>query len=150
MVRSLQPWYVNLGKRLVKNPKIYIRDSGLFHSLQSIESKRQLLGHPKLGASWEGFALEQVIWILGIPEERFYFWATHGGAELDLFWQERGKNWGVEFKYQDAPTLTRSMTTTLKDLKLAHLYVVYPGTETYSLDKKITVLPLSDIQIIKV
>lgn len=145
MVRLLPPWHVNLGKRLVKSPKLYFRDSGLFHSLQSIENERQLLAHPKLGASWEGFALEQVTTILGIDERSQFFWATHNGAELDLFWQEKGKNWGIEFKYTDAPKRAKSMLNTLQDLKLSHLWVVYPGSEKYRLDRQITALPLSHI-----
>ncbi len=105
MISTLQPWYVNIGKRLVKRPKIYLKDSGIFHSLMSIESVDQLLSHNKLGASWEGFALECVCQSIGKRKEQLYFWITHSGAELDLFWVEKGKNWGIEFKYLDAPGL---------------------------------------------
>ena len=148
MVRFLMPWHVNVGKRLVKNPKLYIRDCGLFHSLQSIDRMDVLLSHVKLGASWEGMALEAVSQVLDISNENLFFWATHAGAELDLFWQRRGKNWGIEFKYADAPTLTKSMRSVCKDLNLEHLWVIYPGNKTYLLDKKITVLPFEKISIL--
>jgi predicted AAA+ superfamily ATPase len=145
MIRILQPWYVNLGKRLVKRPKFYLRDSGLYHALSAIETAKQLTAWPKLGASWEGFALECVCRSLGKQDSELYFWNTHAGAELDLFWQNKGKNWGVEFKYEDAPRLTRSMQIAMEDLQLAKLWVVYPGKKEYPLTKKISVLPLEMI-----
>jgi len=145
MLRVLQPWYANTKKRLIKRPKIYIRDSGIFHSLMSIESKEQLLSHNKLGASWEGFALECTARSLNKRDEELYFWQTHAGAELDLFWQHKGKNWGIEFKYSDAPRKTKSMEIALKDLKLSHLWVIYPGKKSYKLEKNISVIPLEDI-----
>jgi len=145
MVRILQPWYVNVGKRLVKRPKLYLRDSGLFHALLSIETPEQLQASPRLGASWEGFALECVCRTLGKENGDLYFWNTHAGAELDLFWQARGQNWGVEFKYEDAPRLTRSMKTAVEDLELERLWVVYPGKAAYALTEKIRVIPLADI-----
>ncbi len=145
MVRILQPWSVNIGKRLVKRPKLYLRDSGLFHALQSIETQDQLYTSPRLGASWEGFALECVCRTLGKEDADLYFWNTHAGAELDLFWQAGGRNWGVEFKYEDAPRLTRSMKTALEDLKLDRLWVVYPGKKAYRLGENVHVLPISDI-----
>jgi len=143
MVRCLQPWYLNVGKRLVKNPKIYIRDSGIFHSLMSIENIEQLLVHPKLGASWEGFALECAIKTLNKKDEELFFWHTHAGAELDLFWQNKGENWGIEVKYADAPRITKSMHSAMQDLKLKHIWVLYPGKQLYKLGDKITVIPLS-------
>jgi len=146
MLRVLQPWYTNTKKRLIKRPKIYIRDSGIFHSLMSIGNKKQLFSHNKLGASWEGFALECVARSLNKRDEELYFWQTHAGAELDLFWQHKGKNWGIEFKYSDAPRKSKSMEIALKDLELAHLWVVYPGKTSYKLDKKLSVIPLSDIK----
>ncbi len=145
MVRTLQPWHANLSKRIVKRPKIYLRDSGIFHRFLTTTSRDQLLTHPKLGASWEGFALEVAAYALNRREEDLYFFRTHTGTELDLFWQERGKNWGVEFKYTDAPRRTRSMTAVIRDLDLAHLWVVYPGKDVYPLAEKITALPLSHI-----
>jgi len=146
MVRILQPWFVNLGKRLVKRPKLYLRDSGLFHALQSIETPEQLHASPRLGASWEGFALDCVCRTLEKEDGDLYFWNTHAGAELDLFWQARGQGWGVEFKYEDAPRLTRSMQTAVADLKLKRLWVVYPGKAAYRLTERIRVIPLADVR----
>ena len=146
MVRILQPWAANIGKRLVKRPKLYMRDSGLFHALQSLETPEQLQTSPRLGASWEGFALDCVCRTLDKEEGDLYFWHTHAGAELDLFWQSGGKNWGVEFKYEDAPRLTRSMKTAIGDLELERLWVVYPGKAAYSLTEKAFALPLRDIR----
>lgn len=145
MIRILQPWHVNIGKRLVKRPKFYLRDSGLYHALFSIETAKHLTVWPKLGASWEGFALECVCRNLGKQDSELYFWNTHAGAELDLFWQNKGKNWGVEFKYEDAPRLIRSMQIAMEDLQLAKLWVVYPGKKEYQLAKNISVLPLEMI-----
>ncbi len=145
MVRVLAPWYQNLGKRLAKRPKIYLRDSGLFHTLMNIENYDQLVSHPKLGASFEGFSLEIITRKINKNDNETYFYNVHSGSELDLFWQDKGKNWGVEFKYADAPKLTRSMKIVIKDLDLAHLWVVYPGKKTYRITKNITALSLMDI-----
>lgn len=142
MVRLLTPWSNNTGKRIVKHPRLYLRDSGLFHSLQSIRHWNDLQTHPKLGASWESFAVDTCIKKIGLGEEHFFFWSVHQGAEVDLFWKDRGKNWGVEVKYADAPKLTASMKTAVKELELDHLWIVYPGRETYPIDKKITVVPM--------
>ncbi len=143
MIRLLLPWHANVGKRLVKAPKLYIRDSGLFHALHTIETIEQLESHPKLGASWEGFAMEQAIRLMGAV--RPYFWRTHTGSELDLVWQAGGALWGVEFKYQDAPRMTRSIRAVLRDLPLRHLWIVYPGPARYQLNEKVTVLPLAEL-----
>ncbi|MFH1837893.1 MAG: ATP-binding protein [Candidatus Kuenenbacteria bacterium] len=148
MLRIIQPWHNNTKKRLVKQPKMYLRDSGIFHSLSNIETAKQLSVHNKLGASWEGFALECIAKSLGKRDQELFFWRTHTGAELDLFWQSKGKNWGIEFKYCDAPAITKSMQIAIKDLNLAHLWVIYPGNKKYLLDKKITVLSLAHIPII--
>ena len=145
MIRLLQPWHVNLGKRLVKRPKLYLRDSGLFHSLLAIDSFPQLASHNKLGASWEGFALETASRAIGKRSEELSFWATHSGAEVDLFWQHGGKNLAVEVKYADAPRLTPSMKSALSDLELDHLWVLYPGDRRYPLADKVTVLPLAQV-----
>ncbi len=145
MVRLLQPWHTNIGKRLVKRPKLYFRDTGLFHALLAIRSERDLTAHHKLGASWEGFALEVAARAIGKRNEELYFWATHTGAEVDLFWQEHGRNWAVEIKYADAPRLTASMTNATKDLELTHLWVVYPGDQEYPIAKNISALPLKKI-----
>ena len=143
MIRLLPPWHANVGKRLVKAPKLYIRDSGLFHALHTISTPVQLESHPKLGASWEGFAMEQVVRLMGVGHP--FFWRTHTGAELDLVWQAGGALWGMEFKYQDAPRMTRSIRAVLGDLPLQHLWVVYPGADRYQLDKAVSVLPVTEI-----
>jgi hypothetical protein len=141
MVRQLQPWHENLGKRQVKSPKIYFRDTGLLHALAGIRTEAELVRSPRLGASWEGFALEQVLRLT--QPDQAYFWATHTGAELDLLLFRYGKRIGVEFKYMDAPSLTRSMRTAMEDLKLDALYVVYPGRWRYYLAEGIEAVPLS-------
>ena len=145
MVRILQPWHSNTSKRLVKRPKIYLRDSGLFHALLAIDSMEQLMGHNRLGASWEGFALECACRALDKRDEELYFWRTHTGAEVDLFWQKSGRNWAVECKFADAPRLTRSMHSASTELDLEHLWVVYPGKARYRLDERITALPLTEV-----
>jgi len=142
MVRQLHPWHENLGKRQVKAPKIYIQDSGLLHVLLGIASRKELELHPKIGASWEGYALEEVLKAFA-PEDA-YFWATYAGAELDLLMFKNGRRIGVEFKRVDAPTITPSMRIALADLKLDKLIVVYPGDTRYPLDSKIQVVPLAD------
>lgn len=149
MIRVLQPWHINIGKRLIKRPKIYLRDSGIFHHLMAIESEKTLTRHPKIGASWEGFALECLIRELELNTSEVFFWGTHSGAEADLIWQKKGKWWGAEFKYTDAPRLTKSMQSALTDLKLARLFVVYPGDRSYPLSSKISVIPLKKINDIK-
>lgn len=145
VVRELQPWFANIGKRQVRSPKIYIRDSGILHALLGLHGFAALEGHPKLGASWEGFAIEQAI--LAAGERNAYCWATQAGAELDLLLVLQGKCFGVEAKYGDAPRLTKSMSVAIEDLGLRKLYVVYPGSRSYSLGKKIEVLPLHDLLV---
>jgi uncharacterized protein len=140
MVRQLQPWFENLGKRQVKSPKIYFRDSGLLHALLGITTKDDLWHHPLCGASWEGFAMEQVLRIAK-PDEA-YFWATHQGAELDLLMLRGNQRIGVEFKRTDAPVVTRSMRTAIDDLKLDALYVVHAGDLRYQLASGIEAVPL--------
>jgi len=140
MIRQLQPWHENISKRQVKAPKIYFRDSGLLHSLLDIPDSHHLMGHPRFAASWEGFALEQILQIVKPIEP--YFWATHGGAEVDLFFLKDGKRYGVEFKFNEAPKIGRSMHIALDDLNLSHLYVVYPGKESYPVAKNISVISL--------
>ncbi len=144
MVRVLPPWYENLKKRQVKAPKVYLRDSGLLHALLQLGDHHAVLGHPKLGASWEGFVVEYLLDIFGSREA--YFWATHNGAELDLMLLIGGRRYGFEFKFSDAPGRTRSMGIAVQDLGLDHLWVVYPGAESYPLDRRITVVGLSDIR----
>lgn len=145
MVRLLQPWHLNTSKRLVKRPKLYLRDSGLLHVLLSLQSHREIATHNRLGASWEGFALEVVARATGKRREELFFWATHAGAEVDLFWQAHGRNFAVEVKYTDAPKATQSMRSACTDLELEHLWVVYPGDRSYALSPGISVLPLAAI-----
>ena len=146
LARQLQPWYANTGKRQVKSPKVYLRDSGLLHSLLNLPNWDSLLAHPGVGASWEGFVLEQIIQTLRLRQT--YFWATHSGAELDLLFFHNGRSYGIEIKFQEAPKVTKSMRIALSTLNLEHLWVIYPGTHTYPADDKITVLPLSDIALL--
>lgn len=146
MVRSLPSWTENLGKRVRKAPKIYLRDSGLFHALQRIGSLPELQSHPKLGASWEGLALEHVLRVMRVEPGEAFHWGTHGGAELDLLLVRGGRRWGFEFKYADAPRTTKSMRAALDDLKLEQLVVIYPGEKDYVLDDRIRVVALRHIE----
>jgi uncharacterized protein len=140
MIRQLQPWYENLGKRQVKSPKIYFRDNGLLHLLMGIQTLSQLVTHGRSGSSWEGFALEQVLRISKADEA--YFWATHASAELDLLLMKGNQRIGVEFKRADAPKITPSMRIAGNDLKLDKLYVVYPGSHRYPMGEGIEAVPL--------
>lgn len=142
-VRQLQPWFENTGKRQVKSPKIYVRDSGLLHALLDLQTEQQLMGHPKAGASWEGFVIQQVLAIVG--DRDAYFWRTHQGAELDLLIMRQGKRYGFEIKLADAPASTKSMRIAIDDLGLERLFVVYPGVESYALDSRIEVLPARNL-----
>jgi predicted AAA+ superfamily ATPase len=142
MIRILPPWFENLGKRLVKSPKVYFRDSGVLHYLLNIRTWSDLYTHPRYGASWEGFAMEQIL--LSHGDQDAYFYATQGGGELDLLLFRKGRRYGFEFKCTDAPKTTKSMHTTFKDLKLDHLYVVYPGTRRFPLVENMSALPLRE------
>ena len=141
MLRQLPPWFENLGKRQVKAPKVYVRDSGLLHALLGIANRRDLEFHPKVGASWEGYAVEEVL--KSFRPDEAYYWATHNGAELDLLLFKDGRRIGIECKRADAPVLTPSMRIALTDLKLDHLFVLYPGDKSYSLAKNVEVVPLA-------
>ena len=143
MVRQLPPWFENLSKRQVKAPKVYVRDTGLLHSLLGIVHQRDLEHHPKVGASWEGYAIEEVLKALQ-PDDAFY-WATHQGAELDLLLFKNGRRVGIECKRADAPAITPSMRIALADLNLDELRVVYPGTKRYTLAKNVEVVPLIEL-----
>ena len=145
LVRQLPPWHENLGKRQVKAPKLYIRDSGLLHYLWGLDTQEALWLHPRCGASWEGFALEQVLQVAQ-PDEA-YFWGTHAGAELDLLMFKRGLRVGVEFKRSDAPAMTASMHIALHDLNLDALYVVYPGSLRYHMVQKSSAAPVEAIPL---
>jgi predicted AAA+ superfamily ATPase len=143
MVRLLQPWYANLGKRQVKSPKVYVRDTGVLHVLLGIRTELELLLNPSSGASWEGFVIEEVV--KAISPDEAYFWGTHTGAELDLLLLKNGKRIGVECKRMDAPRLTPSMRTAIQDLELSKLLVIYPGSKPYPLTENIQVVPLASL-----
>ena len=143
MVRVLAPWFENLSKRQIKSPKIFLRDPGILHALLQIRTHADLEAHPQIGASWEGFAMEQVLGLVGIRDA--YFWGTHGGAELDLLVTIRGKRYGFEFKYADAPGRTRSMMIAREDLGLQRIWIVYPGSREYEVDEAIGAVPLSSV-----
>lgn len=143
VLRQLPPWFENVGKRQYKSPKVYVRDSGLLHALLSITSDEELVSHPKLGASWEGFALEQVLAFWG--DRDAYYWRTHAGAELDLLVSRAGRRYGFEFKYSDAPRMTKSLHVALEDLKLEHAWIVYPGSTRYAAHERVEVLPVAEI-----
>jgi hypothetical protein len=142
VVRVLEPWFENIAKRQVKAPKVYIRDTGLLHSLLGIVDRRGLEGHPKVGGSWEGFVIEQIL--SRLPQVRANYWRTQAGAELDLLLTIRGRRVGIEIKRADAPTKTPSMVSALEDLGLDQLFVVYPGTTRYRLGNRLEVLSLGD------
>ncbi len=150
MVRQLRPWYYNTKKRIIKRPKVYFRDSGILHALFALEEKKDVLLHPKLGASWEGFALEEAIKTAQLKEDETFFWAVHAAAEIDLVFRKKGGLYGVEVKYVQAPNFTQSMRSAFKELSLKHLWIIYPGKESYPLDRNVTVIPLADLNKIKV
>ncbi|MGB1130791.1 MAG: ATP-binding protein, partial [Haloferula sp.] len=133
VMRQLQPWLPNMKKRLVKAPKVYLRDSGMLHSLLQIDTIAALQSNPCYGTSWEGFALEQLCAILELDPEECYFWATHGGAEMDLVVRRNGRLFGFEFKTTEKPSVTHSMTVAQKDLGLAKVYLVHPGDLSFPL-----------------
>lgn len=145
VVRQLPPWSENIGKRQVKAPKVYLADSGLLHTLLGLTTRRDLEVHPKVGASWEGFALQAVADRLGARAEETFFWATHAGAELDLLVVRGRQRLGFEFKRTSAPSLTRSMRTALADLRLARLDVVHAGTHTFPLAPKVRAVALGRV-----
>ncbi|MCM8792139.1 MAG: ATP-binding protein [Candidatus Omnitrophica bacterium] len=149
MIRQLQPWYYNTKKRLIKRPKIYFRDSGILHALLSLEKKEDIFSHPKLGASWEGFILEEVIKHLKLRDEEVFFWGVHTGAELDIVFRKRGRLYGIEIKYAQAPSINPSMRSAFSELALKYLWVIYPGREGYLLNRKIKVLSANEIEKIQ-
>ena len=144
VVRQIQPWFANVGKRLVKSPKVYLRDTGLLHALLGLEDWLGVHSHPKLGFSWEGFVLEQIIhWTRA--ERDTYYYRTQAGAELDLLLMRNGKHYGFECKYEDAPRSTKSMHVVHRDLQLEQLWVLSPGSERYPLWDGAEVIPLQDL-----
>ena len=142
MIRQLPPWHENISKRQVKSPKMYIRDSGIFHSLIGVENKEGLMFNPKLGPSWEGFVIESIIRLRGAGPGESYFWSTHGGAELDLLLFDRAGRIGYEIKHTDSPRVTRSLRIAQKDLKIDEIYVVYPGSDMFPLDDRVQAVGL--------
>ncbi len=143
MIRQLQPWHANLRKRQVKSPKVYVRDSGLLHQLFGLENEKAVLSHPKVGASWEGFAIEQIL--AAEPYDEAYFWATHQGAEIDLILRRGDRLLGVECKRADAPRLTPSIRIALEDLGLERVAVVYPGAKRVPLSARVEAVPLATL-----
>jgi len=144
MIRQLQAWHENISKRQVKSPKIYFRDTGLLHSLLDLPDLRIVSGHPQVGASWEGFAMEQTLRIL--RPSQAYYWATYSGAELDLFFILNGRRYGIEFKYSEAPEKTKSMAVAIDSLNLHKLLIVYPGEKTWPIDEIITACPIIQVK----
>jgi len=145
MVRVLRPYAVNISKRQVKSPKVYLRDSGILHAFLDVRSMDDLERHPKIGASWEGYLLETVIHQLGARSRQCYFWATHTGAELDLLVTHGRHRYGFEFKRTTAPRITRSVRSALESLELTRLDVVHAGTETFPLSRKVRALAAANI-----
>jgi hypothetical protein len=143
MIRQLQPWHENIRKRQVKAPKIYLRDSGLLHALLNLPDLQTLQGYSRLGASWEGFAIEQALQF--VKPTQAFFWATHTGAEVDLFFISHGRRYGVECEFSETPKITKSMNQALESLSLAHLWIIYPGEHPYPLSERISVWPLEDL-----
>ena len=143
MIRQLQPWFENISKRQVRSPKIYLRDSGLFHHLHGIDTMETLQSHPKLGASGEGFALETYLQLC-TPREA-YLWSTYSGAELDLFYVHQGKRYGVEMKFSSEPRMNKSMEQARTTLDLDHLWILMPGTKSWELNAWISVIGLEEL-----
>jgi len=141
----LQPWHVNVRKRQVKSPKVYVRDSGLLHGLLGVRERRDLERHPKIGASWEGFLLRQVAEHLGATAEECFFWATHSGVELDLLWVRGRRRWGFEFKRTSSPRLTGSLRTAIETLGLQKVFLVHAGDRTFPLHKQVTAVAAASL-----
>ena len=142
LVRKLTPWFENLKKRQVKAPKVYLTDTGLLHSLLRLNTESALLGHPRSGASWEGFAMHEVVRILSADWDDCHYWATHSGAEIDLLVFDGGRRTGVEFKRTSAPRMTRSMHSALADLKLDRIFVILPGRDRFRLHERVEAVGL--------
>jgi uncharacterized protein len=146
MIHQLQPWFENTSKRQIKSPKIYLRDSGILHGLLNLSDTHSLLGHPQVGASWEGFVIDQALNI--IRPSQAYFWGVHSGAELDCFFIHQGKRYGIEVKLSESPTLTKSIKSAMTMLSLDHLWIIYPGEHSYDIEKNISVHSISDIEVL--
>jgi predicted AAA+ superfamily ATPase len=150
VVKQLAPWWENISKRQVKSPKIYLTDSGLLHTLLGLKNKEELEGHPKVGASFEGFAMNTVLSALNVQSEESFFWSAHSGAEIDLVIFRGNKRLGFEFKRTAAPTLTSSIQMAIKDLKLSHVYIIYMGKEIYLIQENVTALGLYNLTEAKI
>lgn len=146
MIRQLQPFFINTKKRLVKAPKIYFRDSGIFHALLNLETKESIKSHPMLGASWEGFALEEFIRKQELREDECFFWSVHNGPEIDLVYEKNGKRYGCELKYSDSPKATNSMFSAIEELGLEKITVIYPGKKNFLLDERIEVREIESLK----
>ena len=146
MVRQLQPWFENIRKRQVRSPKVYIADSGILHALLGLTNRTDVVSHPKVGASWEGFAIQQIVQLLRATPEQCFHWSTHSGAELDLLVLDGARRRGFEVKRAEAPRLTRSMRSAMDALNLDSLDVVHAGTEQYLLASGVRALPASELE----
>ena len=146
VVRQLQPWFENIRKRQVRSPKVYIADSGILHALLGLTNRTDVVSHPKVGASWEGFVIEQIVHLLRAPPEQCFHWSTHSGAELDLLVLDGARRRGFEVKRAEAPRLTRSMRSAMDALNLDSLDVVHAGTEQYLLASGVRALPASELE----
>jgi len=149
LIREIKPWHYNTKKRLVRSPKIIFRDSGLFHCLSNIKTQQELNTHPKLGASWEAFALEQCIESLNLKSDEVFFWSVHQQADLDLIFQLDGQLYGIEVKYNEAPGITKSMQLALSELDLKQILLIYPGKKSYKLSEKIQVVSIDEVGSLK-
>jgi predicted AAA+ superfamily ATPase len=148
MIRVLQPWYENLKKRQIKTPKIYFRDSGIYHTLLGLKNNEMIAHNPKIGQSWEGFALEQIIRFYDFPSENCFFWSSHNKAEIDLVVFKDQKRLGFEFKYTDAPKITKSLSIALEDLKLDEVQIIFPGKINFQLSKKVKAVGLESLLLL--
>ncbi len=145
MVRQLQPWHENIAKRQVRSPKVFINDSGLLHALLGLTTREDVVSHPVVGPSWEGFVVRQVIHLLGVRPEQCYHWSTHAGAELDLLILAGNRRYGFEVKRAEAPRMTASMRAAYETLRLERLDVVHAGTQSYRMAPGIRALPAADL-----
>ncbi len=149
MIRLITPWYANIGKRLVKSPKLYFRDTGILHNLLTVRNRNELISHPKMGASWEGFCIENAIRALNRSANKdIWFYSTHTGSEVDLFWQRGGRNYAIEVKFSDTPRVTRSMNTAIKDLGIEKAWIVYPGDKVIRLSEIVDAIPVTELDLV--
>ncbi len=146
VVRQLQPWFENISKRQVRSPKVYVGDSGTLHALLGLTGRTDIVSHPKVGASWEGFAIQQIVQLLGASPEQCFHWSTHTGGDLDLLVMAGARRYGFEVKRSEAPRMTRSMRSAMETLRLDRLDVVHAGERQYRLAAKVRALPLRDLK----